>query len=161
MRHELTAGAPLDASIAPEIALKAPPLSWLALAAVTLVSIYAVVDRSIFGLFAEPIRKTLHLSDAQIGEFMGVGLALVGVVTTYPISWLADRHDRRKIVAACIVLWSGAVVICALAPDFGWLMVGASLFGVGKAGIGPAGYAMIPDLFPPHARQIANSVFAM
>lgn len=138
-----------------------PLSSWLALAAIVVVAIYSIVDRQIFVLFAEAIRKEMLLSDTQVGLVQGVGLALVGVITTYPISWLADRYDRRWIVAGCVILWSVAIVICAAAPSFGWLFVGAALVGIGEAGVGPAGFAMIPDLFPQQARQLANSVFAI
>lgn len=140
---------------------KVPLSAWLALMALVVVGIYAVIDRQIFVLLAEPIKKDMALSDTQLGLLQGVGLALVGVITIYPISWLADRFDRRVVVAACIALWSLAVVACGFAPNFAWLMVGASLVGIGEAGIAPAAYAIIPDLFPPSRRQLANSTFAV
>ena len=118
------------------------------------VAIYAIIDRQIFILLAEAIKKDMSLSDTQLGLLQGVGLALVGVITVYPISWLADRFDRRVVVAASISLWSLAVIACGFAPNFTWLMIGASLVGVGEAAIGPATYAMIPDLFPPSRRQL-------
>ena len=138
------------------------PLSaWFGLAAMVAVAIYAIIDRQIFILLAEAIKKDMSLSDTQLGLLQGVGLALVGVITVYPISWLADRFDRRVVVAASIALWSLAVIACGFAPNFTWLMIGASLVGVGEAAIGPATYAMIPDLFPPSRRQLANSAFAV
>lgn len=145
----------------PAVDEKVPLSAWLSLAVLVVVGIYAVIDRQIFVLLAEPIKKDMALSDTQLGLLQGVGLALVGVVTIYPISWLADRFDRRIVVAACIALWSLAVIACGFAPNFAWLMVGASLVGIGEAGIAPTAYAIIPDLFPASKRQLANSAFAV
>lgn len=145
----------------PVTAAKTPLSSWVGLAVMVAISVYAVVDRQVFILFAEAIRKDLGLNDTQLGMLQGLGLSLFGLVMVYPISWLADRHDRRKVIAICIFLWSIAVAGCGLAPTFLPLFVCASLVGIGEAGAGPAGLAMIPDLFPPHARQLGNSVFAV
>lgn len=140
---------------------RAPISSWIALALILIVSVYALVDRQIFVLLAEAIRKDMHLGDTQLGLLQGVGLALVGLITTYPIAWVADRVDRRWVSAACVVVWSVAVVGCGLAPNFTWLFIGASLVAVGEAGLFPATFAMIPDLFPLAQRQVANSIFAI
>jgi MFS family permease len=141
--------------------VRAPLSAWLGFAAMLSVYIYAVVDRQIFVLLAEPIRENMSLSDAQLGLLQGVGLALVGVLTTFPIAWLADRFDRRLVTSGCVLVWSAAVVLCGLAPNFAWLFVGASLVGVAEAGIGPAVYAMTGELFPVAMRQTANSIFAI
>jgi MFS family permease len=135
--------------------------SWLGLAALMIVLMYSMVDRQIFTLLAEAIRKDMALSDTQLGLLQGVGLALVGVATTYPIAWLADRFDRRLVAVGCVVSWSAAVMLCGLAPNFPWLLIGASVVGVGEAGVTPIGYAMIADLFPESKRQLANSVLAI
>ena len=103
----------------------------------------------------------MALSDSQLGLLQGLGLALIGVITTYPISWVADRYDRRWIMAGCVLVWSVAVVLSGLAPNFAVLLIGASFVGVGQAGINPAVYAIIPDLFAQPNRQLANSVFAI
>lgn len=135
--------------------------SWLGLTALMIVLMYSMVDRQIFTLLAEAIRKEMALSDAQLGLLQGVGLALVGVATTYPIAWLADRFDRRLVAIGCVLAWSAAVVLCGLAPSYPWLLIGASVVGVGEAGVTPIGYAMIADLFPESKRQLANSVLSI
>jgi MFS family permease len=144
-----------------EASKREPLSSWLGLIALLVVSIYALIDRQIFVLLAEPIRRDMALTDSQLGLLQGLGLALVGVITTYPISWVADRYDRRWVMAACVLVWSVAVVLSGLAPNFAVLLIGASFVGVGQAGINPAVYAIIPDLFAPPNRQLANSVFAI
>ena len=138
-----------------------PISSWVALAAMMFATIYATVDRQIFILFAQAIKEDLQLSDTQLGVLQGVGLTFVGLITVYPISWIADRRDRRKVVASCIAIWSLAVLGCAFSPNFILLLLFASLVGIGEAGVAPSGLAMVPDLFPKSARQLANSFFAI
>lgn len=138
-----------------------PAGSWYALGVVLVVAVYAVMDRQVFTLLNEPVRAELGLSDTQIGILQGAGLALLSVATTYPISWLADRFDRRVVLAGCITLWSLAIVLSGLAPTFTWLLAGASIVGIGEAGISPIAQAMLPDLFPAGRLQFANSVFAI
>lgn len=152
-----------DAEFADATLVKEPvPLSaWLGLAVLFFGTIYATVDRQIFVIFAEAIKNDLDLSDTQLGVLQGVGLTLVGLITVYPIAWISDRKDRRHVVGTCMLLWSVAVMGCAFAPGFALLLLFASIVGIGEAGTTPAAYAMIPDLFPKSARQLANSAFAI
>lgn len=152
-----------DAEFADATLVKEPiPLSaWLGLAVLFFGTIYATVDRQIFVIFAEAIKNDLALSDTQLGVLQGVGLTFIGLITVYPISWIADRKDRRHVVGTCMLLWSLAVLGCAFAPGFALLLLFASIVGIGEAGTTPAAYAMIPDLFPKSARQLANSAYAI
>lgn len=157
LAHGGSAGAP-DAGRARE---PVPISSWYALGVLAVVLVYAVTDRQIFVLLNEQVRTDLGLSDGQMGVLQGLGLALFSAVTVYPISWLADRMDRRIVAAACVVVWSLAVLLCGLAPSFPWLLAGASAVGVGEAGIQPTTLALLPDLFPPSRLQLANSIHAI
>lgn len=144
---------------APPARERIPLSAWYGLAALSIVNIYAIIDRQIFGLLAEPIRLEMQLSDTQLGLLQGVGLTLVGMLTIYPISWLGDRYDRRKISAAVILLWSIAVVGCGFSPNFAWLFFFASLVGIGENARGPVAFAMMPDLFTPATRTLGNSIY--
>ncbi len=138
---------------------KVPLSGWLGLLALSVVNIYALIDRQIFNLLAEPIRKEMNLSDTQLGLLQGVGLAIIGIITIYPIAWAGDRYDRRWISAAVITLWSVAVIGCGLSPNFAWLFFFASLVGIGESARAPLGFAMVPDLFPKSKRQLGNAVY--
>lgn len=158
---EVSVAAASPEPVLPSPSLKAPASAWFALGALLIVLIYATVDRQIFILLAEPIRLELGLTDAQLGMLQGIGLALISTITTYPIAMLADRYDRRVVMAACILVWSVAVIACGLSPTFMWLFIFASMVGIGEAGAGPASYAIVGDLFPDSQRSLANSVIAV
>lgn len=139
----------------------APAASWYVLGILIVVLFFSYVDRQVLLLLAEPIRRDLGLSDLQVGLLQGAGVALFTAAASYPLGWLADRFERRLVLAGCIALWSAAVVVCAFSGSFGHLLAGAALVGVGEAGLTPIVYALLPLMFVGRLRQVANSVFAV
>lgn len=135
--------------------------AWYALAVLVATNLLAMVDRHIFMLLAEPIRKALALSDLQLGLLQGTGIALFTALASYPLGWLGDRVDRRWVLAGCIAVWSSAVVACGLAQDFGQLLLASGMVGAGEAGLAPIAWALIPLIFFGAQRQLANSIFAV
>ena len=65
---------------------------------VLLVLIYAcnVVDRNIISILAEPIKKSLALSDTQLGLLTGLAFALFYTFFGIPAGWLADRRPAHR-----------------------------------------------------------------
>jgi MFS family permease len=145
----------------PALISDAPLSAWYALAILILVTLIAFVDRQILVLIAEPLRKSFGLSDARLGMLQGVGLALFVGIAAFPIGWLADRYDRRRVMAGCILVWSSATIACGLAQNFWQLMIAIMLLGVGEAGLAPIVYGLIPELFRNRKRLLANSIFAV
>jgi Major Facilitator Superfamily len=140
---------------------EASPSAWYTLAILTLVTFYIFLDRQVFVLLAEPIRKQLALSDFQLGLLQGVGLAVFAAIASYPIGWLADRRDRRRVLAGCTLIWCLAVIGCGLAETFPQLFLAGAIVGIGEAGMTPIVYAWIPELFRGNTRVLANSIFAI
>jgi len=136
----------------------ATPASWYGLAVLIVISLYAVVDRQVFVLLAEPLRVSMGLNDFELGLLNGISVSLFAAVAGYPIGWLADRHDRRKVLAGCIVVWSLAVVACGLAQSFTALFIASAMVGAGEAGLLPIVFSLIPELFRNAKRQLANSL---
>jgi MFS family permease len=133
--------------------------AWLGLALLLVLGLYTHTDRQIFGLQAEPLRQALGLSDLQFGLLQGVSVALFASIVGYPLGWLADRFDRRWVLAACIATWAAALVGCGMARDFNELFIASAIVGAGEAGLLPITYAMVPELFRGRQRQLANSLF--
>ena len=139
----------------------APPSAWYALAVLTVILIFATVDRAILSLLAEPIKRELGLSDVQLGLVQGTGIAIFVAIAAFPMAWLADRFGRRIVLAASILVWSTAVVFCGLARSFEQILLAAAMVGAGEAGLAPITYALIADLFRGRRRQTANSIFVV
>jgi MFS family permease len=135
--------------------------SWSALSVLVLITLFGYVDRQVFILLAEPIRIDLGLSDAELGMLQGLGIAFFAAVAGYPIGWLADRYDRRLVLAGCILAWSLAVIGCGLAFSFGPLFVASAVVGAGEAGLVPIVYALIPHYFEGARRATANAIYTV
>lgn len=135
--------------------------AWRGLGVLILVGLYTYADRQIIGLQGEPIRQALGLGDLQFGIVQGAGIALITAFVGYPIGWLADRMDRRRVLAACLAVWCVAVALCGAATSFTELVVAGALVGAAEAGLLPIAYASIPAWFRGRARQSANSCFVV
>lgn len=141
--------------------LVGPIRAWYSLVILTLVTLFAFIDRQVLLLLAEPIKKALALSDFQLGLLQGTAVAIFAGLAAYPLAWLADRYNRRVVLMGSIIFWSLAVVGCGLAQNFEQLVLAAALVGAGEAGLSPLTFSLIPDWFNRKQRQIANSVFAL
>ena len=137
---------------------RAPASAWFALWVFVIVSIFGFVDRQVLVLLAEPMKHALHLSDAEIGLLQGLGFAIFSAVLGYPIGVLADRYDRRLILAACVILWSAATAACGLGRNFWELQLATVGIAVGETALLPLQYSMLPDLFPFRQRVLANNI---
>ena len=144
----------------------AAPLSlavrrWYALGILTAVYISNIADRFVMSTLIEPIKRDLHLTDTAIGFLTGTALAIFYTGMGIPLGLIADRVDRRKLIALSIALWSLMTAACGAANTFGQLMLARIGVGVGEAGGTPASQSMLSDLFPFSQRILATSIFAL
>lgn len=135
--------------------------AWAALIALCLIVLMTTVDRQIWMLQSEAIRKHMQLSDLQLGLLQGTAVSLCSALFGYPAGWLADRFDRRWVLIGLISMWCLACVGSGVARSYPELLVASGMVGVAEAGISPIILAMIPMLFAAHRWQIANSVYAI
>jgi len=134
---------------------------WTVLVILTLVYTFNFIDRQILVILQEPIKLELGLSDAQLGLLTGFSFALVYVTAGIPIAWLADRSNRRNIVAASLAFWSAMTALSGLVQNFGQLLAARLGVGIGEAGGSPPSHSMISDYFPPQNRGTALSFYSM
>jgi predicted MFS family arabinose efflux permease len=134
---------------------------WTVLVMLTLVYTFNFIDRQILVILQEPIKADLGLSDAQLGLLTGFSFALVYVTAGIPIAWLADRANRRNIVAASLALWSLMTALSGLVQNYGQLLAARLGVGVGEAGGSPPSHSIISDYFPPSSRGTALSFYSM
>jgi predicted MFS family arabinose efflux permease len=131
--------------------------------AITMCVVYtlSICDRYSISSVLEPIRKELHLSDANIAFLTGVSLAIFYVVFGFPLSWLIDRRSRRAIISACLIAWSALTVATGLARNYWQLLAARIGVGVGEAGGTPGANSMLSDYFPAQRRPMALQVFSL
>jgi MFS transporter, Spinster family, sphingosine-1-phosphate transporter len=73
---------------------------------------------------------------------------LVHALATFPLGWLADRIDRRKVIGLGIIAWSIATLGSAYAWGFLSMLIFRSAIGIGEAAYGAPANALLCETFP-------------
>jgi predicted MFS family arabinose efflux permease len=134
---------------------------WYILAIMMLVYTINIADRYVMSTVLEPIRLELKLDDGGIAFLTGVSLALFYVTLGIPLSWIADRYNRRNLLAASLVIWSAMTALCGFSAGYWQLLMARIGVGVGEAGGTPACNSIVADYFPADRRAMAMTVFAL
>src|SRR5882757_952175 len=101
-------------TVMPNIAVALPASSrrWYVLFILTLVYVSNIADRYVISTLIEPIKADLHLSDTAIGFLTGTALAVFYTGMGIPLGLIADRVNRRNLVALSIGIWSVMTAAC-------------------------------------------------
>lgn len=135
--------------------------AWLTLFMLTLVYTLNIADRYVLSTLIEPIKHEFGLSDAAVGFLTGTSLAIFYVCAGLPLGALADRVNRKKMIAISVGVWSAATALCGVSTTFFQLMAARIGVGVGEAGGTPPSHSLISDCFPPRYRAFALSVVGL
>ncbi len=160
-RVGLQTGTQISADIliptrAPSIAVR-----WYVLAIMSAGYAISIADRYVVTTVMEPMRLDLHLSDSGVAFLTGPPLALFYVTLGIPISWWADRGNRRNILAGALIAWSGMTALCGLSRNYAQFMLARMGVGVGEAGGTPPANCIIADNFPADRQPMAMAIFAL
>lgn len=142
-------------------AQSAAPLARTTLLMLSALSALAFMDRQILAVLLVPVQAEFALTDLQIGLVTGMGFALTFGLIGLPLGRVADKHVRCTLVAWCRG-FGGALAALGAAAGGAWTLAATRAGGaISDAGGGPASMSMIADLYPPHQRSRAMSIFTM
>jgi len=153
--------------LAPEASaqLRAPaatsPRRYYVLAILTTVYALNFLDRTIFNVLIEPIKKEFALSDTTMGLLAGFGFVLFYSLLGIPIARVADRVSRRNIVALAFAFWSAMTFLCGLASSVTTLALARIGVGIGESAGTPASQSLLADLFDKNERPRALGIYAI
>jgi MFS family permease len=124
---------------------------------------YAVsfLDRSLVSVAAAPIKRDLALSDTQFGLLQGTSFVILYCLCGIPLGRLADRVDRRRMIALGILFWTLMTAVCGLAGSFATFFLARVCVGLGEASLVPAGLSLIGSIMPRDRMARAVAVFIM
>jgi len=126
----------------------APKTAWYVAIVLMLANTLAFVDRQALALLVEPIKHDLQISDTAMSLLYGLSFTLFYVIVGIPIARLADRSNRRNIIAISVFVWSLATSVCGLTRSFSSLFATRVVVGAGEGGLTPAAHSILSDYFP-------------
>lgn len=134
---------------------------YLILGLLTFVYTLNVLDRYILGVLLPQIKHEMAVNDTYLGVLTGAGFAVFYATLGIPMGRLADRMNRKGIIAACLAIFSVMTAVCGFARTFAQLFIARIGVAVGEAGTNPASFSMISDYFARQERAKAMAIFTV
>ena len=137
---------------------EASPYNVFALTTICLGFFLSYADRQILSVVLTPVKHEFALSDTALGLIAGLGFGVFYSLLSLPLARMADRGNRKRILAACIAIWSAATMACGAVGGALQLVLARMVVAVGEAGGTPTSISLISDLFA-RSRGIAIACY--
>ncbi|MBL1098432.1 MFS transporter [Streptomyces coffeae] len=132
-----------------------PPVSrryaWYVFTLAFALALTDFIDRQIIVSAFPYLKSEWDLSDTQLGALVSV-VSVTVALGALPLARLADRWSRVKSISLMGSVWSLAALGCAVSTSYAQLFAARAALGVGEAGYGPAGGALLAGMFPQRLR---------
>lgn len=132
-----------------------------ALGVLVVVYTFNFIDRQILAILLPSIKTEFAVDDRVLGFLAGSAFALFYATLGIPIALLADRSNRRNLIALALAIWSGMTALSGFAASIVHLVLARIGVGIGEAGCSPPAHSMIADYFPPEQRSTAMGIFTL
>ncbi|MBI1204328.1 MAG: MFS transporter [Rhodopseudomonas sp.] len=117
-----------------------------------------VFASSLFSRSIDPIVPQIAHSlgtDPATAALLSTAFALPFAIVQPLLGALADMFNKARLMLICLALLAVATVAGALAQTFPLMMITRMLAGIAAGGLVPIAFAMVGDLVPFNARQVA------
>lgn len=145
--------------LAADPAARVGTAGWYGLTLLFLIFVANQIDRSAISAVQEQVKREFALTDGQLGLLTGVITGGVYGICIAPLAMLADRMNRRNLIAMVMMVWSLGTIACGLAGGFFSLALARGVVMGAESGGVPASTSLISDLFPPRRRASALAFY--
>jgi MFS family permease len=132
--------------------------AWLVFGMTFLLMLFDFIDRQIIVSMFPHLKAEWDLSDKQLGALVSA-VSITVALGSIPVALLVDRWSRVKSIAIMAAVWSLATIACAFSRNYGQLLAARSVIGIGEAGYGAAGGALLSSIFPARMRSTVLGAF--
>ncbi|MBC8645697.1 MAG: MFS transporter [Thermoanaerobaculia bacterium] len=139
---------------------RVPRYAWYVLAVLALVYVFNFLDRTLIYILFAPIKKEMALSDLQLALLGATSFVIFYTLLGIPFGRLADRANRKNLIAGGLAVWSLFSGLTGFATGFWGIFLCRVMVGVGEATLGPAALSLIADYFPVRMRATVNAIFS-
>lgn len=131
------------------------------LAVLVVVYTFNFVDRQILSILLPAIKAEFVINDWVLGFISGSAFAIFYATLGIPIALIADRWNRRNLIAISLAVWSCMTALSGAAANVTQLTLARIGVGVGEAGCSPPAHSMISDYYPPEQRSAAMGIYTL
>lgn len=135
--------------------------AYVALGVLFLIGLTNYFDRVALGVLQVPIKEELQFSDSQLGLLTGLAFFIPYTLLAIPIARIADRSNRKYLLAAALTVWSSMTALISAAEGFLLILVLRMGVAIGEATCLPTSYSLLSDYYPPEKRGRAIAIFVM
>jgi predicted MFS family arabinose efflux permease len=126
--------------------------AWFAFAMTIGLMLVDYVDRQVIVSLFPYMKTDWGLSDKQLGALVSV-VSVTVALGALPVALVADRYSRVKSIVVMATVWSLATISCMFTRGYGQLLSARAFVGMGEAGYGSVGAALIASIFPARMRS--------
>ena len=119
---------------------------------VGLLSALALVDNGIFNVLAPDIQSSLGISDTVLGA-IGGATGVLFVIGAIPMSSLADRTSRKRLLALTMSIWAVVIAVTGAVQNALQMFVARLGAGIGQSAQLPVTAPLLVDQYPINARS--------
>lgn len=123
-----------------------------------LMMFFDMVDRYTLAACLPYIKQTFQLTDTQSGVIASA-FSIAIVVLVIPVSLIAHKWSRRKVLSIMVAIWSIATFLSGQAKGYGTLFAARLGIGAGEAGYLPTAEALLTAWYPKDKRGLVLGIF--
>ena len=153
---DLSSAAPQRAN--PDDYLIGKRHAWFAFVMTVALMMVDYIDRQVIVSLFPHLKQEWGLSDKQLGALVSV-VSITVAAGAVPIALWADRTSRVKSIVLMATAWSVATISCMFARNYSQLFAARAVVGVGEAGYGSVGAALLTSHFPQRMRSAIMGAF--
>lgn len=132
--------------------------AWFAFGMTLTLMLFDYIDRQVIVSLFPHMKADWGLSDKELGALVSV-VSITVALGALPVALIADRASRIKSIAVMATAWSLATISCMFTRSYGQLLAARSVVGLGEAGYGSVGAALIASIFPARMRGTLLAAF--
>jgi DHA2 family multidrug resistance protein len=152
-------GGPQDTDVE-QIAWRPSADPWMIAVSVMLATFMVVLDSSVANVALPHIAGNLSASTDE-STWVLTSYLVSNAIMLPAAGWITRRIGRKRLLMISILVFTGASLLCGIAPSMPMLIVARILQGVGGGGMQPLAQAILLESFPPHRHGIAMAVYGM
>lgn len=133
---------------------------WIIASIVSIAAFMELLDTTIVNVALNHIAGDLSSSSDEASWVLTS--YMVANVIVLPLSgWFSRVLGRKRYFILSLLCFTGASVLCGLAPSLSWLVLFRVLQGLGGGGLQPLAQAILINTFPPEKRNAGQALFSI